>query len=52
MDCVAALRRDFPMVPDNSTCPSAAIATLRNPSPLEVVNSLIARRVVFWESPP
>ena len=32
--------------------PSAAIATLRNPFPLEVVSGLIARRVVFWEAPP
>jgi hypothetical protein len=52
MDCVAALRRNFPMVPDNSTLSFGCDATLRNPSPLEVVNRLITRRVVFWESPP
>jgi len=52
MDCVAALRRDFAMVPDNSTLSIGCDCHTPESFPPEVVNSLIARWVVFWESPP
>ena len=54
MDCVAALRRDFPMVPDNSTlsigcdCHTPESSPLRSLTVLSRVGSFFGNRRPDW----